>query len=302
MTKIRSTFLASLAGMLLLNTALVYAGGAKLVLGTKVEKHVMQNERDNFAFHDGQVWAQIELKPSADGNVTFVWTRDGKPYSEFKVATKKSDRYRTQAFVTARPGKWHVAVKSDANVVLAEKNFVIDGMDSDTSSKPRDEKAASKSEKKDVDAKKVSGINEALKSMSPADAKPETNAGAKPAVKSKASEKKAKMADKTADAKPADVKPTDAKPTDVKPTDAKPADTKPADTKPTDAKPADAKPADVKPTDAKPTDAKPTDAKPADVKPTDVKPTDAKPADVKPTDVKPANKKEADVKSASPKA
>ncbi len=262
MTKIRSTFLASLAGMLLLDTALVYAGGAKLVLGTKVEKHVMQNERDNFAFHDGQVWAQIELKPSTDGNVTFVWTRDGKPYSEFKVATKKSDRYRTQAFVTARPGKWHVAVKSDANVVLAEKNFVIDGMDSNTASKPRDEKAAPKSEKKDVDTKKVSGINEALKSMSPADAKPETNAGAKPVVKSKASAKKAKTADKTADVKPADAKPTD----------------------------------------VKPADAKPTDAKPADVKPANAKPTDAKPADVKPTDVKPASKKEADVKSASPKA
>lgn len=289
MTKIRSTFLASLAGMLLLNTALVYAGGAKLVLGTKVEKHVMQNERDNFAFHDGQVWAQIELKPSTDGNVTFVWTRDGKPYSEFKAATKKSDRYRTQAFVTARPGKWHVAVKSDANVVLAEKNFVIDGMDSDTASKPRDEKAAPKSEKKDVDAKKkdvdtkkVSGINEALKSMSPTDAKPETNAGAKPAVKSKASAKKAKTADKTADAKP-----TDAKPADVKPTDANPAGVKPTDANPTDAKPTDVTPADVTP---------------ADTNPTDAKPTDAKPADVKPTNVKPANKKEADVKSASPKA
>lgn len=211
MKKIRSTFLASLAGIFLLNSALVYAGGAKLVLGTKVEKHIMQNEGDNFAFHDGQVWAQIELKPSTNGNVTFVWTRDGKPYSEFKAATKKSDRYRTQAFVTTRPGKWHVAVKSDANVVLAEKSFVIDGMDGSTSSKE-----APKAEKENVDTKKVSGINEALKAMNPTDAKTEAKADEKPAVRSESSPEKAKKAGKANDAKSTDTKPANKKEADVK--------------------------------------------------------------------------------------
>jgi hypothetical protein len=217
MTKIRSTFLASLAGMLLLNTAVVYAGSAKLALGTKVEKHVVQNERDNFAFHDGQVWAQIELKPSTDGQVTFVWTRDGKPYSEFKVTTKKSDRYRTQAFVTARPGKWHVAVKSDANVVLAEKDFVVDGMDGSMTSKSHDAKTEPKARKENVDTKKVSGINEALKAMNPTDAKPEAKADEKPAVKSESSPEKVKAADKAADAKPTDAKPANKKEADLKP-------------------------------------------------------------------------------------
>lgn len=250
MTKIRSTFLASLAGIFLLNTAVVYAGGAKLVLGTKVEKRVLQNERDHFAFHDGQVWAQIELKPSTDGHVTFVWTRDGKPYSEFKSTTKRSDRYRTQAFVTARPGKWHVAVKSDANVVLAEKDFVVDGVDGSMTSKPHDvketPKAAQKAEEK-ADTQKVSGINEALKAMNPAETKPAD----KPAVKADTSPKKVKTD-------------TGSKATDVvKPTDVKPADVKPAKAKLAETKPVDGKQVDVKPTDAKPTNPKDADVKPA---------------------------------------
>lgn len=223
MTKIRSTFLASLAGIFLLNTALVCAEGAKLTLGTKVEKHVVQNERDHFAFHDGQVWAQVELKPSTDGHVTFVWTRDGKPYTEFKTATKNSDRYRTQAFVTARPGKWHVAVKSDANVVLAEKDFIVDGVDSSMTSKPNDTKATPKIPVKvdeKADTQKVSGINEALKAMNPTDSKPEVKADGKPAAKAEASSEKASANA----AKPVDAKPVDAKPADVKPTDAKPVD------------------------------------------------------------------------------
>jgi hypothetical protein len=252
MTKIRSTFLAGLAGIFLFNTALVCAQGAKLTLGTKVEKRVVQNERDRFAFHDGQVWAQIELKPSTDGHVTFVWTRDGKPYSEFKSTTKRSDRYRTQAFVTARPGKWHVAVKSDANVVLAEKNFVVDGVDGSMTSQPHDTKATSKVVQKveeKADTQKVSGINEALKAMNPTDPKPEVKTADKPAVKVEASPKKAKT---DANAK----------------TDSKPSDT---------AKPVDAKPAGAKTTDAKPVDAKATDAaKPAIPTGTDVKPVSPK--------------------------
>lgn len=236
MTKIRSTFLASLTGIFLLNTALVCAESAKLVLGTKVEKHVVQNERDHFAFHDGQIWAQIELKPSNDGHVTFVWTRDGKPYTEFKATTKKSDRYRTQAFVTARPGKWHVAVKSDANVVLAEKDFVIDGVDESMKPTSNNAKVALKTEEKEV-TKKVSGINEALKAMNPTEQKPEAKADPK----------------KTADAKPVDAKPADTKPMDAKPSDTKATDSKAPDNKATDVKPMDAKPtADAKSTDTKP--------------------------------------------------
>ncbi|MES2607565.1 MAG: DUF2914 domain-containing protein [Pseudomonadota bacterium] len=244
MKKIRSAFLASLAGMFLLNTALVCAEGSKLVLGTKVEKHVMQNERDHFAFHDGQVWAQIELKPSTDGHVTFVWTRDGKPYTEFKTATKKSDRYRTQAFVTAHPGKWHVAVKSDANVVLAEKDFSVDGMDGVTEGlsptnaiqKKSKEKADIKPPVKD-ETKTVSGINEALKALNPTDSKPEVKANEKPAAKSEPSPEKVKVNEslKTNNqatyTKSADAKPTDAKPGDAKPTDGKSVNTKEADVK-----------------------------------------------------------------------
>ena len=249
--------MASLAGIFLLNTALVCAESAKLTLGTKVEKHVVQNERDHFAFHDGQVWAQVELKPSTDGHVTFVWTRDGKPYTEFKTATKRSDRYRTQAFVTAHPGKWNVAVKSDANVVLAKKDFVVDGVDGvdgsmtsqshGTKATPKAApKVAQKVEEK-ADTQKVSGINEALKAMNPTDPKPEVKTADKQAVKAAASPEKAK-ADANADIKPANA----AKPADAKPADMKPAEAKPVDVKATDAaKPAIPTGADIKPASPK---------------------------------------------------
>ncbi|MES2252702.1 MAG: DUF2914 domain-containing protein [Pseudomonadota bacterium] len=227
MKTIRSTFLASLAGVFLLNTALVCAEGAKLVLGTKVEKHIVQNERDHFAFHDGQVWAQIELKPSTDGHVTFVWTRDGHPYSEFKTPTKHSDRYRTHAFVTARPGKWHVAVKSEADIILAEKDFVIDGdidhphdaIHTHTVQKADTVKAATKETEKPV-----SGITEALKAINPTDTKSEEKANPKPSaevkkahpakvetkpatVQTKAVESNIDIASGKVDAKVSDIKP-----------------------------------------------------------------------------------------------
>jgi len=177
MKTIRPTFLASLAGVFLLNTALVSAEGAKIVLGTKVEKHIMQNERDNFASHDGHVWAQIDLKPSTDGHVTFVWTRDGHPYSEFKATTAQGDRYRTHAYVTARPGKWHLAVMSEANVVLAEKDFVVDG----DASHPHDAAHANTLHKADAakETKPAMGITEALKAINPTDTKSEEKAVAK---------------------------------------------------------------------------------------------------------------------------
>lgn len=289
MTKIHSTFLASLAGIFLLNSAIVCAQGAKIVLGTKVEKHVMQNERDHFAFHDGQVWAQIELKPSTDGDVTFVWTRDGQPYGEFKTATKQSDRYRTQSFVTARPGKWHVAVKSQENVVLAEKAFVVDGaasVDGSMASTSQDAKRAPKAKEK-IDSKKVSGINDALKAMNPTN---ET-----PSVK----------ADEKSPAKPVEAKPVDVKAPETK-ADAKKDlskdKTKAAD-KAVDVKPVEAKPVDTKAPEAK-ADLK-KDSSKDKAKATD-KPVDAKPAEVKPADAKVASEKapkgKADEKPASPKA
>ena len=250
MKKIRSTLLASLAGMLLLNTAPVCAEGAKLILGTKVEKHVMQNERDHFAFHDGHVWAQIELSPATDGHVTFVWTHNGHPYTEFKATTKQNNRFRTQAFVTARPGKWHVAVKSDANVVLAEKDFVVEGMDNahETASvspvKKKVEKVQQKSAATDEE-KNISGITDALRAINP------TPADVKKADAPVAAKSSAKIAVKAGE-KLADSKPVDTKPADSKPVDTKPADQKPADQKPVDAKPVDAKPVDVKPVDTKP--------------------------------------------------
>lgn len=275
MTKIRTTFLASLAGVFLLNTALVCAEGSKLVLGTKVEKYVMQNERDHFAFHDGQVWAQIELKPATDGHVTFVWTRDGKPYSEFKATTKQSDRYRTQSFVTARPGKWHVAVKSQENVVLAEKDFVVDGMDgmdNGMASKSHDAKKASKTTE-NTDSKKVSGINDALKAMTPSGEKPAVKVDEKSAAKVDVASEKAKAPEVKKDAKPESSKPK-----------------------------ASDKAVEIKPTDAKAANVKPTDARPADVKATEAKPVENKAVPEKSTDAKADSKMKADEKPASPKA
>ena len=243
MKHMRTALCLSLTGMLLFAAPHANASGAKLVLGTKVEKHVIQNERDHFAFHDGQVWAQIEIKPSVDGHVTFVWTRDGHPYSEFKVITKQSPHYRTQAFVTARPGKWHVAVKSDANAVLAEKDFVVDGVEQhhNVLSKPEADVLNHAEKSPATQEKVVSGVTtEASKAIHPTAPKLE-----------------AKNSDKPADAKPAAEKSVELKPVELKPAETKPAETKPAEIKPTETKPAETKPTETKPAKTKPIDLKP---------------------------------------------
>jgi hypothetical protein len=192
MKQIKLSLRLGLAGILLAHMPLAFAENAKLVTGTKVEKHVVQNEGYHFAFHDGQVWAQVELKPSTDGHVTFVWTRDGHPYHELKLTTKKADRYRVAGYVTARPGKWHVAVKSDANVVLAEKDFVVEGVDAGTH-KPNVDSSGHKSSAAHVAKKGTttaagheneadkpkSSIVGALKAINPTETKADAKADAK---------------------------------------------------------------------------------------------------------------------------
>jgi hypothetical protein len=226
---INSGICLGLASAFLLNMQIVSAAQSKLVLGTKIDKHVMQNEKEHFAFHDGKVCAQIALQPSHDGKVTFVWTRDGHPYTEFTTVTKQSARYRTHACVTARPGKWHVVVK-DADKVLAERSFVVDGDAAPKQDKPKliasvvAEKVV-KAEKpktdkpkmdkpKDVvapveaDKAKASGIGEALKAIEPTDseklaAAQKAATTQKPAADSNVAEKSAPTVDS--------VKPVEAK-------------------------------------------------------------------------------------------
>ncbi len=227
---INSGICLGLASAFLLNMQIVSAAQSKLVLGTKVDKHVMQNEKEHFAFHDGKVCAQIALQPSHDGKVTFVWKRDGHPYTEFTTVTKQSMRYRTHACVTARPGKWHVVVK-DADKVLAERSFVVDGDAAAKQDKPKvtapvvAEKVVKaempKTDKpkmdkpKDVvapveaDKAKASGISEALKAIEPTDSEKLAVAqkaviAQKPAADSSVAEKGAPKVDsaKSAEAKP----------------------------------------------------------------------------------------------------
>ena len=239
-----SVICLGLASAFLLNMQIVCAEQAKLILGTKVDNHVMQNEKSRFAFHDGKVCAQIALQPSHDGNVTFVWMRNGSPYAEFTTATKQSMRYRTHACVTARPGKWHVAVK-DANTVLVEKDFIVDGDVASKQEKPKTvapvavEKTV-KAEKpktdklkmdkpKDVivpieaDKTKTSGIGEALKAIEPTDSEKlasaqKATAAQKTALDGTDSEKSMPKADvvKSIDVKAIELKTPDAKVVEAK--------------------------------------------------------------------------------------
>lgn len=169
----------SLVSVFLMNISCLYADEVKLALGTKIDKHELKNKSDNFIYHDGRVWAQAEFTPSKKETVTFVWTRDSKPYVQIKTSIKFSPRYRTQAYVTAHPGVWHVAVKSESGVILAEKNFSIEGrggiVDTHLKEKPQSENANKKVREKTIKVasaptikeKSVSGIAEALKAINP---------------------------------------------------------------------------------------------------------------------------------------
>jgi hypothetical protein len=180
MKQIKLSFCLGLAGLFLTHTSVTFAENAKLVTGTKLENRVMQNQGDHFAFHDGRIWAQVELKPSDDGHVTFVWTRNGHPYHELKVATKKSDRYRVAGYVTALIGKWHVAVKSDDNHIVAEKDFVV-GAENYNEESELNDSGTTDHAKKEIDKEDLSvskknkkpkvGMAGALKAISPSGSK-----------------------------------------------------------------------------------------------------------------------------------
>jgi hypothetical protein len=154
-----------------------------------------------------------------------------------KVATKQSPHYRTQAFVTARPGKWHVAVKSDTNVVLAEKDFIVDGIEQhhNVLSKPEAEAQNHAEKSPATQEKAVSGVTtEASKAIHPTAPKLEAKNSDKLAdVKAdeKSKDGLTKNSDKSADAKPVDEKLVEVKPAETKPTETKSVELKTAETK-----------------------------------------------------------------------
>lgn len=113
------------AASLCLITAAGQLNAHDLKLGTKVDHHVVQDEKTDFSTADKEVCAQISLVPSHDGKVTFVWTKDDVKRLSLSLPVKESARYRTHSCVKTKPGQWHVAVLDEANVTLAEKTFHV---------------------------------------------------------------------------------------------------------------------------------------------------------------------------------
>ncbi|MDP3372177.1 MAG: DUF2914 domain-containing protein [Candidatus Paracaedibacteraceae bacterium] len=176
MNQMHRSLCLALAVISLMIPQSTYAMTSQLSLGTKLEKRELKNQSNHFSIDDGFIWAQLELNPSKNGKVCFIWTLNGKPYTKFNTPIKNSPRYRTQSYVTARTGHWHVTVMSDAKVVLAEKDFIVEGKvmtEKSSSTVIHDKSKLNFNDKAQKAAptkeKSVSGIAEALKAISPSD-------------------------------------------------------------------------------------------------------------------------------------
>jgi hypothetical protein len=97
----------------------------EFVLANQVEQREPKDVVEAFAAGSEKAFAFARLNANAPSEVTFVWYRNNKIYTQYTALIQPAKTWRTYSSIKLKSGDWKVQLLGKNKEVLAEKTFTI---------------------------------------------------------------------------------------------------------------------------------------------------------------------------------